>query len=294
MDSVNQLIDQLKDSNASVRIDAAIALGQTGDARAIKPLIAAWRDSDENVRGTALSAVSKIGLPAVEALVDAMKHPEIGVRTKASCALDHIGELMGAAKDFRAIEPLIDAFSEESHRIRTHLASTLGKLGGLRAFQPLIKELKNPKGAHVRTAEALGKLGDAHLRIANHGFIAEDFYDGCIIYDFEKKEIQLCDFDHYHPGPFVNEVGRLFGSTRFMAPEEFRRGEQIDQTTNVFTLGRTAFVLLGDATDSKAAWKGTDAMWSVVKKATNADRTLRHQSVRDFVEDWRSAIVIQQ
>ena len=76
-----------------------------------------------------------------------------------------------------------------------------------------------------------------------------------------------------------------------MAPEEFQRGEPIDQTTNVFTLGRTAFVLLGDASDSKEAWKGTDAMWSVVKKATNEDRTLRHQSVRDFVEDWRSAIV---
>ena len=138
---------------------------------------------------------------------------------------------------------------------------------------------------------ALDVIYDAHLLIADHGFIAEDFYDGCIIYDFEKKEVHLCDFDNYHSGPFVNEVGRLFGSSRFMAPEEFQRGEPIDQTTNVFTLGRTAFVLLGDASDSKEAWKGTDAMWSVVKKATNEDRTLRHQSVRDFVEDWRSAIV---
>ncbi len=165
MAGTNQLMDGLKDSNASIRIDAAIALGQTGDARAVEPLIAAWRDSDENVRGTALSAVSKIGIPAIEPLIDAMKHPEIGVRTKASCALDRIGELMEAAKDFRAVEPLIDVFSEESHRIRTHIASTLGKLGDLRAFQPLIKELKNPKGAHVRTAEALGKLGDARAII---------------------------------------------------------------------------------------------------------------------------------
>ena len=40
----------------------------------------------------------------------------------------------------------------------------------------------------------------------------------------------------------------MFGSSRFMAPEEFERGALIDERTNVFTMGRTAAVLLADGT----------------------------------------------
>jgi hypothetical protein len=36
----------------------------------------------------------------------------------------------------------------------------------------------------------------------------------------------------------ARDMGRLFGSTRFMAPEEFELGVMIDQSTTVFTLGR--------------------------------------------------------
>ena len=61
------------------------------------------------------------------------------------------------------------------------------------------------------------------------GFIAEDFYDGSIIYNFQKKQVHLYDFDFYHPGPFINDRGRLYGSSRFMAPEEFQKGERIDE-----------------------------------------------------------------
>lgn len=40
--------------------------------------------------------------------------------------------------------------------------------------------------------------------------------------------------------------GLLPISLRFMAPEEFERGALIDERTTVFTMGRTAFVCLGD------------------------------------------------
>jgi serine/threonine-protein kinase len=75
-----------------------------------------------------------------------------------------------------------------------------------------------------------------------------------------------------------------------MAPEEFQRGARIDQVTNVFTLGRTAVVLLGDGSGSLASWKGTEAMREVVVRATAFERTQRHPSVREFVEDWRRAV----
>ena len=138
--------------------------------------------------------------------------------------------------------------------------------------------------------EALNIIYDVHVLIEQRGFIAEDFYDGCIIYNFEKKQIHLYDFDHYHSAPFVNDQGRLYGSRRFMAPEEFQKGERIDERTNVFMLGRTAFVLLANSSDSRDDWKGSEATWQVAKKAANTDKQLRYQSVEAFVLAWHAAI----
>jgi len=138
--------------------------------------------------------------------------------------------------------------------------------------------------------DALNVIYDVHILIEKSGFIAEDFYDGSIIYDFEKKRIHLYDFDFYHPGPFINDRGRLYGSSRFMAPEEFQKGARIDERTNVFMLGRTAFVLLANNSDSRDDWKGNDATWHVAKKATNADKQLRYASVQEFVSAWHAAI----
>ena len=73
-----------------------------------------------------------------------------------------------------------------------------------------------------------------------------------------------------------------------MAPEEFERGATIDQVTNVLNLRRCAAVLLGDGTASPSAWKGTDAMKEVVVRTTSPERSQRHQSVRLFVQAWRS------
>ena len=55
-------------------------------------------------------------------------------------------------------------------------------------------------------------------------------------------------------------------------------------------LGRTAFVLLANHSDSRDDWKGNDAMWHVAKKATNPDKQLRHQSVQELVSAWHAAI----
>ncbi len=137
---------------------------------------------------------------------------------------------------------------------------------------------------------AINVIYDMHLIVEEKGFIAEDFYDGCIIYNFKEKRIHLFDFDHYHPQPFINQRGRLYGSTRFMAPEEFQKGERIDETTNVFMLGRTAFVLLANSSNSPQDWKGTEATRQVAKKATNPDRHLRYPSVRALVTAWHTAL----
>jgi serine/threonine-protein kinase len=136
----------------------------------------------------------------------------------------------------------------------------------------------------------LDTIYDAHLYLADLGLVAVDLYDGCFLWDFEARRMSLCDLDEYRPGPFVLEADRLPGSTRFMAPEEFERGARIDGVTNVFALGRTAAVLLGDGTGSLGAWRGTDRMRAVAERATSPARADRYPSVRAFVDAWRRAV----
>jgi hypothetical protein len=61
-------------------------------------------------------------------------------------------------------------------------------------------------------ATALDAVISAHVALEHAGWIAGDFYDGCLMYDFDKREIKLVDLEAYHRGPYVNKVGRLPGS----------------------------------------------------------------------------------
>jgi serine/threonine-protein kinase len=148
---------------------------------------------------------------------------------------------------------------------------------------------------------SLDTIYDVHLRVAEAGLIAVDFYDGGLLYDFEAGRTTVYDLDEYRPGPFALEMDRNYGSSRFMAPEEFQRGATIDQATNVFTLGRTAILLLSDELSQSSlrapsnlwatsdAWQGTEAMKGVLLRATDSDRAARYQTVRAFVDAWRAA-----
>ena len=79
---------------------------------------------------------------------------------------------------------------------------------------------------------ALGVIFELHHELAQTGWIAGDFYDGCLIYDFARQDLHVIDLDGYREGPFINGMGRMFGSSRFMAPEEFEKGASIDERTD--------------------------------------------------------------
>ena len=128
----------------------------------------------------------------------------------------------------------------------------------------------------------LDEIYDVHQRLAERGWIACDFYDGCVIYDFDRGAVYIVDLDNYHPGPFVNEMGRMFGSTRFMAPEEFTRGARIDERTTVFTMGRAAAVFLARHGDG-------DGVPGVVERACREDPAERFPTMACFFEGWMSA-----
>lgn len=139
---------------------------------------------------------------------------------------------------------------------------------------------------------ALDLIYDLHVHLAAAGWIAVDFYDGCLLYDFSKQTLRIMDLDTYHQGPFLNTMGRMFGSSRFMAPEEFQRGATIDQRTTVFTLGRTAALFLGDGTLERIAFRGSDALHAVVCRACQDERTERFATVAEFYTAWHNAQLV--
>jgi serine/threonine-protein kinase len=123
---------------------------------------------------------------------------------------------------------------------------------------------------------------DLHVVLARAGWVAGDFYDGCLLYDFASSEMRVIDLDTYHRGPHTNTVGRMFGSTRFMAPEEFTLGATVDERTTVFNLGRAAFVFLGEP----GAFRGSVAQLEAVTRACESDPERRFASVADLVAAW--------
>lgn len=135
----------------------------------------------------------------------------------------------------------------------------------------------------------LDTVFDLHNELAGLGWIAVDFYDGCLIYDFASGRLGIVDLDTYSAGPFRNEMGCLFGSTRFMAPEEFELGALIDERTNVFVMGRTALVFLSDGTLNADAFRGTRALFEVVARACEPERARRYDSLATFYTAWRAA-----
>lgn len=135
----------------------------------------------------------------------------------------------------------------------------------------------------------LDQVYELHYQLAQTGWIAVDFYDGCMIYDFSQQEFHVIDLDLYRDAPFVNEMGRMSGSTRFMAPEEFELGARIDERTNVFTMGRTAAVFLTDGTLDREPFRGSDAQYEVVRRACQDNRHERFDSMEAFYRAWEQA-----
>lgn len=136
---------------------------------------------------------------------------------------------------------------------------------------------------------ALNPIFELHAMLAAAGWIAVDFYDGSLMYDFATNEMHVFDLDLYRAGPFINEMGRMFGSTRFMAPEELEFGERIDQRTTVFTMGRTALQFLSNGSDDPTAFRGAPALFDVVARACRPSPDDRFPTVAEFYDSWRTA-----
>ncbi len=117
---VEGLINALKDKDPMIRGDATEVLGKIGDSRAVEPLIEALKDI---VREIAIESLRKIGEPAVESLIKALKDKDTLIRSGAAKALGKIG-------DKRAVESLTEALKYGDIFVRSAAAEALEKIKG--------------------------------------------------------------------------------------------------------------------------------------------------------------------
>ena len=124
------LIAALKDKDPTVQERAAEALGNIGDLRAFEPLIGVLKGSYSDVHNSIEKALDKLITK-----VNDEKQKAIYFIAKGSweeCI--KIGE--------PAIEPLITALKDDNSEVRKNATETLGKIGGNRAVEALYDRTK--------------------------------------------------------------------------------------------------------------------------------------------------------
>ena len=136
------------------------------------------------------------------------------------------------------------------------------------------------------------------------GYVAVDFYDGSIMYDFVADEIMICDIDFFKPAPVINDKGvDWFGTKRFKAPEEYIEGAVIDEQTNIFTLGALIFEFFGNFTEEEIyqrycnnqfapclldKWQLNREAYLVATKAVSLKKEDRYTTIAEFFREWKS------
>jgi len=123
-DLVAENISNLKASNVMVRRRAAAVLGESSDPRAIEALIAAFGDRDADVKTTAVSALARIGVPAVQPLITALKHPHDHGSYMESYEVDALAKI-----GVPAVRPLSVALKNTDYSVTLGAAHALARIG---------------------------------------------------------------------------------------------------------------------------------------------------------------------
>jgi HEAT repeat protein len=190
--TVDQFLEQLQSAEEPwQRYDAAKALGQLGDARAVAPLLACLHDPESPVRWGAVQALGQLGdARAVAPLLASCCEPGGLISTAADAALRQLSTALGSAafiaavepalqhadpcvrtaaaralyllRDGRAVAPLLTCLRDQEASVRVEAIGHLAWMGDVRAVAPLIACLhdEDPWVAE-NAASALGKLGNS-------------------------------------------------------------------------------------------------------------------------------------
>ena len=171
---IRRLAAGLKDTDVFARARAVKALDEVNDPRTIGPLISAMAGKDAAARNLneVVAAIVKFGPQAVKPLITALGNKNQDIRYTAAIAL---GQLPHPGVYEALVGTLENAAERES--VRFAAAQSLGRLKDPRAFEPLLKEalhtddLDGTKNLRYFSIVSLGMLGDPRATDILIGFL---------------------------------------------------------------------------------------------------------------------------
>jgi HEAT repeat protein/beta-lactamase regulating signal transducer with metallopeptidase domain len=125
------------------------------DPRTVAALTAALKDTDTDVRETAMQALVQLRDPSIfDPLVQALSDGSPDVRSQAAFGL-------GQLRDRRAVEPLVKALKDQNADVREQSAFALGQIRDHSAVAGLSAALKDPSDdVREQAVFALGQIRD--------------------------------------------------------------------------------------------------------------------------------------
>jgi HEAT repeat protein/tRNA A-37 threonylcarbamoyl transferase component Bud32 len=153
-ETVQHLIEILKDESEYSRRAAVEVLNEVGDERSVKHLLQAIKDEDWWVRSRAADALGKIGGPRViNAALSLINDRDEEIRRTAI-------EILNQTRDERAVSHLIEVTRDTDWWVSERAVDALGAMGSRKAVPRLLEMLTvNPKSV-PSVVRALGKIGD--------------------------------------------------------------------------------------------------------------------------------------
>jgi HEAT repeat protein len=172
VDTLSPLVEFLKDEDADLRMQAALALGEQRDERAAPALLGALEDADANVRYHAIEALGKLrAAGAADALAAVAETRDFFLAFPALDALKRIGDARVAPR----VAQLLD-----DEMLREAAADVLGHLGGEETVAPLAALLNTPDAPTPAVARALAAL---------HERFEKQYGEGAYIADLSRAAI---------------------------------------------------------------------------------------------------------
>jgi AAA family ATP:ADP antiporter len=148
-DSMDLLVELLRDSELRIRCEAAQALGRIGTARVITPLIETLAGPPElrhDVRRSLAAILQRCGAPCIQEMAGtALQSRRVEIRSE-------LADVLGRLKNPQVIDPLIRLLKDPEWRVRWKV---------LKSFEKVARDLTLPENARAALFDyAHSELGD--------------------------------------------------------------------------------------------------------------------------------------
>ncbi len=145
------LVRALQHPVSNVRLEAALALLESQDARTI-PVLLESVVADKEYRRLDWEQLRRIGPAAVPVMLEVLRHKDADVRRLAAIGL-------GEFKDSSALPALTEALEDEDTWVRAAAVRALGEYGLAAPVRQIVELLRDEKTVRWDAAKVLGRIG---------------------------------------------------------------------------------------------------------------------------------------